>query len=76
MHFYAYKAGPDAPLGSAGVPLGTDPDRVRLFRHGQYKTSRGLFRHGLADWTGPYWVYTFTNFYDDRTFTLIARIDA
>lgn len=71
MNFYAY-------LGSA--ELGKEPCGTSgkiLLRHGEYKTLRGFMRHCIPDsWRGtPYRVYTFSNLYDNRTYTLIFRGD-
>lgn len=71
MKFYAYLG--TAELGQE--PCGTENKILR--QHSEYKTIRGFMRHGIPEsWRGrAYRVYTFTNFYDPSTFTLVHRND-
>lgn len=64
-NFYAYRGAHrlgEEPLGTEGKMIARD-----------LKTVGGMVRRCRAAWgSGPFRVYTFTNFYDDRTFRLVA----
>lgn len=58
--------------GSGSEDIGRD-----ALTSNEYKTLRGFLRFGIPDsWQGtPYRVYTFSNFYQPSTFTLVFRND-
>jgi hypothetical protein len=64
MNFYAYKdqylLGHE-PLGTANRMIWRD-----------LKTVRGAINRAKKLWGRWYRIYTFTNFYDDKTFKLVA----
>lgn len=62
MNFYAYE-----PDKNGNEPMGTE-GRV-LF---ELKTTRGAIRRAFRRFSGrPFRLYKYTNFYNDKTFTLI-----
>jgi len=70
MGFYAYLTDTPYAPGMNDEPLGTS----RCFIWRDIKTVRGA-KNRLRN-AGGFKLFTFTNFYDDRTFRLVARGEA
>lgn len=64
--FYAYRG--SMPLDRS--PVGTGEQSV----YRDIKTAAGASRRAARRWPDGYSVYSFTNFYDDQTFRLVAQL--
>ena len=70
MQFYSYVTETPFADGQSDEPLGTSGRSIDR----DLRTLRGVVRRLQKAWPGKsFKVFTFTNFYDDRTFRLVHR---